>query len=162
MRMISATVAVLLLAIGSPWCAWAGYDDGAAAYKRGDYEAALREFRLLAEHGDAAAQRFLGGMYLFGRGVPQSGAEAANWYRKAAEQDDPKAEYRIGTMYHAGRGVPQDDVVAQMWLNLAASHGHKRCIRWRNALAKRMTSAQVTEAQRLAREWMAKFEARKK
>jgi len=151
-RIISA--AVLMFGLAAP--AWAGYDEGLAAYKRGDYEAALREFRLLAEHGDAGAQRFLGGMYLFGRGVSQNGTKAAKWYRKAAEQHDPKAEYRIGTMYHAGRGVPHDDVVAEMWLILAASHGHARAIKWRDALAKMMTPADVSKSQRLARVWWAK------
>ena len=42
---------------------------GFGAYERGDYAAALSEFRLLAEQGDAPAQSALGSMYHFGRGV---------------------------------------------------------------------------------------------
>ncbi len=46
--------AVLLVVLAAP--AWAGWDGGVAAYKRGDYATALREFRVLAEQGDAEAQ----------------------------------------------------------------------------------------------------------
>ncbi len=31
--------------------AWAGFDEAVAAYKRGDYATALREFRPLADRG---------------------------------------------------------------------------------------------------------------
>ena len=43
---------VLLLA--AP--AWGDFDDGQAAYERGDYETAFEEFLPLAEQGDALAQ----------------------------------------------------------------------------------------------------------
>ncbi len=33
--------------------AWAGFDEGEAAFKRGDYATALREWRPLAEQGNA-------------------------------------------------------------------------------------------------------------
>ena len=46
--------------------AWAGFDEGLAAYERGDYEMALRELRPLAEQGDAAAQFLIGSMYEIG------------------------------------------------------------------------------------------------
>ncbi len=78
--------AFLCLLLATP--AWAGIDEGLAAHKRGDYATALREFRSLAELGDAVAQYSLGLMYYHGRGVPQDYAEAAKWYRKAAERGD--------------------------------------------------------------------------
>ena len=46
--------AVLLAALAMP--AWAGFDAGMAAYKRGDYATALSEWRPLAEQGHARAQ----------------------------------------------------------------------------------------------------------
>ncbi len=46
-RIIAITV--LMFGLASP--ARAGFDDGMAAYKRGDYATALREFRPLAEQG---------------------------------------------------------------------------------------------------------------
>lgn len=56
--------------------AWAGFDEGVAAWERGDYAVALREFRPLAELWHTAAQYNLGGMYANGQGVPQDDREA--------------------------------------------------------------------------------------
>jgi len=75
--------------VGSSSVAVAGLEEGFAAYKRGDYATALKEFRALASEGDAVAtvaQANLGMMYENGHGVTQDYKEAANWYRKAAEQ----------------------------------------------------------------------------
>ncbi len=66
-------------------------------------------------------------------------------------------------MYANGRGVPQEYVQAHMWFNLAEFHSspgrvHDKAVQDRDAVAKRMTPAQVAEAQRLAREWRPKGE----
>ena len=45
----------------------ADFNAGVAAYKRGDYATALREWRPLAKQGNANAQFFLGVMY--GKGL---------------------------------------------------------------------------------------------
>ena len=60
------------------------FEDGVAAYRRGEYAAALKFWRPLAEQGNALAQAFLGVMYADGDGVPRDGGEAVKWYRKAA------------------------------------------------------------------------------
>ena len=71
-------------------------------------------------------------------------------------------------MYAKGEGVGQNDIKAYKWFLLAALHARPdknrfRMTRGLDFVAGRMTPAQVAEAQRLAREWMAKFrEARKK
>ena len=49
--------------------AWADLKAGVDAHTRGDYATALREWRLLAEQGDASAQYNLGLMYANGWGV---------------------------------------------------------------------------------------------
>jgi hypothetical protein len=59
-------------------------------------------------------------------------------------------------MHYSGKGIPQDYVVAHMWLNLAAARGNANALRNRDIAAKKMTSAQIAEAQRLAREWKPK------
>jgi len=79
------SLATLILCASLALPAQAGFDEGLAAYKRGDYATALKEWRPLAEAGDATAQFILGGMYAKGQGVPQDYGEAAKWYRKAAE-----------------------------------------------------------------------------
>ncbi|TNI10976.1 hypothetical protein CF134_19790 [Aeromonas salmonicida] len=49
-----------------------------------------------AEQGDASAQYNLGGMYYYGRGVPQDYKQAITWFHKAAEQGIAIAQYSLG------------------------------------------------------------------
>ncbi len=114
--------AVLLVVLAAP--AWAGWDEGVAAYKRGDYATALREFRVLAEQGLARAQYNLAFMYDNGQGVPQDHVQAVKWYRKAAEQGAARAQNNVGVMYHTGEGVLQDYAEAAKWYRKAAEQGH--------------------------------------
>ena len=79
-----ALIAALVAGLAAP--AWADFDDGWAAYERGDNATALREWRPLAEQGHAAAQYNLGLMYDNGEGVAQDDGKAVKWYRLAAEQ----------------------------------------------------------------------------
>lgn len=78
------------------------------------------ELRAQAEQGNADAQNELGFMYYRGRGVEQSYAKAAEWWRKAAEQGHAGARVRLGDMYCKGNGVEQDYVEAVKWYQLAA------------------------------------------
>ena len=57
----------------------ADYEDGAAAYMRGDYGTALKKLKPLAEQGDADAQLWMGVMYKDGQGVSQDFEEALKW-----------------------------------------------------------------------------------
>ena len=87
----------------------ADFDKGLDAYDRGDYATALREFKPLAEQGDAYAQYNLGVMYDKGQGVPKDYKTAVKWYTLAAEQGDADAQNNLGLMYDEGKGVPQND-----------------------------------------------------
>ena len=118
-RVISAVV--VLIGLAAP--ARAGFDEGVAAYERGDYETALREFRPLAEQGNARAQFFLGSMYEIGKGVTQDYAEAARWYRKGAEQGLYISQLFLAGMYEIGKGVTQDYAEAVRWYRKAAEQG---------------------------------------
>jgi uncharacterized protein len=97
--------------------------DAAAAYRRGDYAAAMRLLRPQANQADAFAQYDLGVMYANGLGVPQDFAEAVKWYRLAADQGDAFAQTNLGLMYNTGEGVPQDYGEAVKWYRLAADQG---------------------------------------
>ena len=104
-RVLVAGLALFaLLGCASPAVdrAAAGFDEGVAAWVRGDYATALSEFRVLAAQGDAGAQASLGFMYGHGQGVPQNHAEAEKWYRKAAEQGDSIGQANLGLMYLSG------------------------------------------------------------
>ena len=153
LRAILLTVALSLSAVPVAADTW---DDAVAAYGSRDYETAMRLFRPFAEQGNADAQYNLGAMYDKGQGVPQDYAEAVKWYRMGAEQGDAFAQVVLGVRYGNGQGVPQDYVLAHMWLNLAVAQGNDDAKAARDIVAKRMTSEQIAEAQRLAREWKPK------
>ncbi len=83
------------------------------------------------------------------------------WYRTAAEQGHAKAQYNLGLMYVGGLCVPQDYVQAHVWINLAVSNlppgkDRDKAVEHRDIVAATMTPAQMTEAQKLAREWKPK------
>lgn len=134
-----------------------------------NYAEAIQWYRKVAERGNVAAplgpqeairiiwspqaQRRLGEMYFNGQGVPRYHAEAVKWFRQAADQGDVIAQTFLGSMYEKGQGVPQDYVQAHMWFNLAAAQQQEKAVAARDQLAKKMTPAQIAEAQRLAREW---------
>jgi TPR repeat protein len=111
----------------------------------------------LAERGSARYQTYLGYMYETGRGVPQDYHLAAYWYRLAAEQGDIRAQHLLGLLYDRGQGVPLDYVEAHKWLNLSAARAGRAdrdyYVRMRNAVASKLTRAQIYEAQRRARDW---------
>ena len=78
----------------------------------------------------------------------------------SAEHGDATAQYNLAVMYDTGRGVLQDYVLAHKWYNLAASHYATweadvgaSAARSRDRLTTRMTTAQLAEAQKMAREW---------
>jgi hypothetical protein len=80
-------------------------------------------------------------------------ATALRLVRPLAEQGDANAQYNLGVFYDNGLGVPQDKVHAYMWLNLSAAQGREGAAAFRDLIARRMTPAQIAEAQKLAREW---------
>jgi TPR repeat protein len=107
----------------------------------------------LANQGDAIAQNNFGFMYFNGQGVPQNHDEAAKWFWLAANQGVASAQALLGFMYADGQGVPRDYVRAHMWFSLAAAQGGQVAAIERDSISKLMTSAQIAEAQKLAREW---------
>jgi len=130
---------------------------------RQDDPEAAKWFRLAADQGDAPSQFNLGVMYGEGQGVPQDNAQAAEWYRLAADHNHAQAQYNLGLWYAQGEGGSQDYVSAHMWFNLAASRfpasdtrNRSLAVKNRDVMAGKMSSEQVAEAQKLAREWKPK------
>jgi TPR repeat protein len=112
---------VLLVLAGT---AWGDFQTAVEAYKNGQHERALREFKLLADQGSAEAQFNLGIMYFRGEGVAQNHAEAIMWFRRAAAQDDPDAQFNLGVAYAEGQGVSRDYPEALNWYRKAADRNH--------------------------------------
>ncbi len=115
-------VGALLMSFAAPLVA-GPYEEGVAAYDAGDYEAAYRLQRPLAEEGLAQAQVNLGIMFAYGRGVAQNDGEAFEWFRRAADQGDPLAQHNLGVIYDLGKGVRMDPTEAMRWFRKAADQG---------------------------------------
>ena len=153
-RFVSAAGALVTSAVLLTAAPMAQAGSGKHDFAAGGDAAAVRRITVRAEHGDARAQAMLGFMYANGHGVPQSYDVAVDWYLKSASQGDPDGQYLLGLMYDKGLGVHLDVIKAYKWLNLAAAHAPRQnqdnFLKMRNAVASKMTPAQIEIGQRLA------------
>jgi TPR repeat protein len=164
MKSAAAALAALVL-LGLPAGAQSSLEadmrTAAGAYERKDMATAVQIWKMWADRGNAEARTLLGAMYWSGDGVPRNHHEAARLYLLAANQGYARAQNDIGFMLGFGEGVPpRDDVEAYKWLALAIEHytekNQERLDRAKRdlaALAKRMTRAQIAEAERRAKAW---------
>lgn len=125
-----------------------------------NFEAA-RWFTSAAEQGNNNAQYNLAVMYLQGTGVIADNKTAIEWFRRAAEQGDPPAQFTLATLYVNGRLLPADPVQAHLWFALAAASGHKAAAANLVLYQEMLSDDQITEAQRLANEWVEAFNQRR-
>ena len=132
------------------------------AHERADYSEQLQRLRDDADEGSPLAQFVLGAVYQLDEIVPQDYTVSAKWMSRAANQGLAIAQFALGQMYALGQGVPEDAVRAHMWFSLSGERaaqipGANRLAydadEKRDALAQRMSPAQIEEAQKLAREW---------
>jgi TPR repeat protein len=113
---------LVLILLSAPSMA-ESYEDGHAAYGRGDYATAFQFWKSLADQGSQSAQYGLGELYFQGQGVSQDNVQAAKWYGMAAASGYVTAQSRLGAMYDEGRGVPQSLSKAMKWYRKAAQQG---------------------------------------
>jgi len=71
------------------------------------------------------------------------------------DDDTPKALFAFGMKYATGDSVAPDLVAAHKWFNLAAVRGYQEAVRLRREIAAEMSPAQIAQAQRAARDWLA-------
>ncbi len=144
----------LLLAIaGAGFAVAADFGAGLAAYRRGDFAAALAEWRPLAEAGMVEAQFNLGLLHHEGKGVSEDHRAAAEWYRRAADKGYARAQYDLAAMYESGDGVEQDRIQAYKWFRLCGREKFKDARRRRKALAAELSAHDMALAELQAREW---------
>jgi TPR repeat protein len=149
-NLLPALALVLACVVGSEGVA------GETIRYRGDGEP------IVLARGNARALGRLGFRYENGFGVPQNYIAAADLYRRAAEQGDIFAQSRLGLSYDKGHGVRQDFILSYKWLDLAAARASRRerdaYLRFRDAVASKMSLSQVSEGQRLALMWAGNWE----
>ena len=124
MKFAAGKILISVAVLFSVYPVWGGPQEGFAAWRSGDYAAAMTELRPLALQGNAAAQFALGTMYEGGLSVPTDLQQAAYWYRMAAEQGNALAQLNLGVMYGSGRGVRRDEQQAVAWFRKSADQGN--------------------------------------
>jgi uncharacterized protein len=124
-----------------------------------DHTQAVKWYCKAAEQGDVHAQFRLGVMYHIGQGAAGDDDEAAKWYHRAADQGHAPSQFGLGIMYDTGRGWFRT-WQAHRWFSLAAvcfqaseNKFRSEALSARDRVASKMTSTQISEAQRLASEW---------
>lgn len=101
------------------------FEKGITAYQAMDYVAALEEFFLLAEQGNAEAQYRVGMMYYNGEGVPKKQSSLGATFEKA-ENGDVSEQFMAGFMVE-GKGLARHDIrEAFRWYSKAAKQGDVR------------------------------------
>lgn len=84
-----------------------------------------KDFKELADKGDAEAECNFGKCHYLGQGTTQNYYVALTWFRKSAEKNWPEAQYYIGRCYYYGQGFPKPDFQqAALWLEKAAKQGY--------------------------------------
>jgi uncharacterized protein len=121
-----------------------------------NYKAAIKWYTLAAKQGEDGAQYYLGWMYQKGKGVKKDYETAVKWYTLAAEQGNASAQTYLALMYVFGRGVRKNPSYAYMLAIMSAYNGFEEGAKLRDALAKKMTPAQIETGHRLARECVKK------
>ena len=147
----------LSLSIVSIGMSWSGdYQKGLDAAQNGNYTAALKEWRPLAEKGHSESQFVLGLLYRNGKGVEKDFSKAIKWYLLAAENGHAKAQAKLGYMYVNGEGVNKNYVRAYMWGRLSEINENREGSELKRIMTIELTAAKIEEAERLVRECVKK------
>ena len=132
------------------------YGEGVPEKMNQRFPIALKWYTLAAEQGHDGAQNNLAYMYANGLSGTFDYKTAVKWYTLAAEQGNAKSQYYLGMMYYEGEGVIQDNIYAHMWGDIAASNGNENGATLTDIAARKMTYDDISAAQKLARECLAK------
>jgi len=154
---INQGIAIVLMYLFFPGLVYASdFQEGLTAIHETNYEKALEILMPLAEHGHPAAQYNIGVMHEWGNGVPKNNFSALKWYKLAAEHSHQDAQNNLGAMYSKGEGTDQDFVEALKWFIISSKNGSEGGQKNIRIVEKRMTYEQISQAQKLANDWMRK------
>lgn len=118
-----AKIAIASLALSATAVpAFADVKAGVDAWSRGEYEAAIKEWREPALKGDPDAQFNMGQAYKMGRGVKADLNVALEWYKKAADRGHLQAADSYGHLLHYQNKISQ----SLPYLQASADRGDPR------------------------------------
>jgi len=152
LRLIVLTT--ILSLIFSPLAAQ-DYDKGYQYYEAGNYEAAFKEWKPLADQGGVNAQAALGDLYTNGWGIPQDYSEAFKWYRSAAEQGHEQAIINVAVLYYTGRGVKEDPIHAYMWAKIGVALGSDTAKKLSSMISENLDPEQTQKGLQLVTNFLA-------
>ncbi len=115
--------AAAMLAFGTTAAFAGAFEDGANAYKRGDYNRALAAWRNLSQT-DATVQNNIGIMYMDGRGVQKNMNLAVQWLARSAANGSSLGQNNLGGLYRDGKGVNRDFSKALTYFSASAAQGN--------------------------------------
>jgi TPR repeat protein len=152
---IKHIVRIFLIALFFPGLLHANdFQEGLDAIYETNYEKALEKLMPLAEQGHSAAQYNIGVMYEWGNGVQKDNFSALKWYKRSAELSHKDAQNNLGAMYSKGEGTDADLVEALKWFIISAENGSEGGQKNIRIVEKRMSYEQISQAQKLANDWM--------
>jgi TPR repeat protein len=117
--LVAAQILGSAAAFAGPW------EDGMAAYNRGDYVPAIQVFRVLAAEGNTRAQRVLGTMYHKGQGVAHNSVRAFAWLSRAAARGDKSAEAQLHEV--AATMTPEELAEAKEMAQACEASDYRNC-----------------------------------
>jgi TPR repeat protein len=106
-------------ALAGPW------EEGMAAYNRGDYVPAIELFRPLAAQGNAKAQNIIGMMYRKGQGVAKSSVKAFMWLSLASARGDKQAAVELHEMSSSMK--PEELAQAREMIQACEASNYRAC-----------------------------------
>lgn len=112
--------------------------------------ARVQDYLTAARAGDPLAQFMLGYLQADAAQSARDYRAAAFWFRQSAERGMSAAMANLGLLHFEGKGALQDYVEGYKWLTLAAVGGQPAIAAARDAVAGRMTAAQINTANELA------------
>ena len=118
---------------------------------------AIELFTKAAEQGDLFCMLVLAQKYENADGVDMDYMKAEYWYTKAAERGDTSAQCHLAQIYSYGIGVKQDRLKAYKWLLVATKFGAD-IYEGEKSFIDELSSTQIAEAEKLAEDFVEKYE----
>jgi len=105
------------------------------------------------EDRSSTTQFELGQMFHQGKDKTRDYEQAVKWYSCSAKRGYRRAQHRLGAMYAKGLGVSRNYVKAYAWCKVAAAQQSRRAIRKLACIETNLSSTQIIDARRLARQY---------
>jgi TPR repeat protein len=148
--------ALVLMPAGPEVPAVTALDSALAAYQAGDFVAARKGLKPLADRGSAIAETMLGVMAAKGQGGAADPAAATGWWLRAANRGYAPAQLALAKALADGEGVAADRGEALVWAELAADGGGTAAAEARmlaDGLAKGLGAAELADVSDARASW---------